>query len=161
MKYLLFVYYPEGEKTEDDIHQIATELSPIVDSDEIKYVYGPSHVIFNFVTEMSQSELSIYVDIMTEDTSYFKYVLIPTPKTISSNMEPEHLKHLIQVNGENNEDHDSSSNFIEFLKENFGKHNSNICNLTIDEILEKIKEKGVESLTKEEKEKLDNYSQSI
>jgi NifU-like protein involved in Fe-S cluster formation len=27
MKYLLFVYYSEGEKTEDDIHQIAEELS--------------------------------------------------------------------------------------------------------------------------------------
>jgi hypothetical protein len=61
MKYLLFVYYSEGEKTEDEIHQIATELSPIVDSDEIKYVYGPAHVVFNFMTEMSLDELSIYV----------------------------------------------------------------------------------------------------
>jgi hypothetical protein len=76
MKYLLFVYYSEGEKTEEEIHQIATELSPIVDSDEIKYVYGPSHVVFNFVTEMSQSELSMYVDIITEDIGYFKYILI-------------------------------------------------------------------------------------
>ena len=66
MKYLLFIYYSEGEKTEDDIYQIAEELAPIVDSDEIKYVYGPSHVVFNFVTEMSQSELSMYVDIITE-----------------------------------------------------------------------------------------------
>lgn len=161
MKYLLFVYYSEGEKTEDDIHQIATELAPIVDSDEIKYVYGPSHVVFNFITEMSQSELSIYVDIITEDVGYFKYILIPTPKVIMSNMEPEHLKHLMEVNGENDDSGDVSTNFIEFLKESFASSNQNGCNLTIDEILEKIKDNGVGSITKEEKEKLDNYSQSI
>ena len=161
MKYLLFVYYSEGEKTEDDIHQIAEELSPIVDSDEIKYVYGPSHVVFNFVTEMSQSELSMYVDIITEDIGYFKYILIPTPKVIASNMEPEHLKHLMEVNGQNEDSGDVSPNFIEFLKESFGGSNHSVCNLTIDEILEKIKDQGVQSLTKEEKEKLDNYSQSI
>ena len=161
MKYLLFIYYSEGEKTEDEIHQIATELSPIVDSNEIKYVYGPAHVVFNFMTEMSLDELSIYVDIITEDTTHFKYIIIPTPKAISSNMEPEHLKHLMEVYGESEEDGEMSSNFIEFLKESFSGSNHSICYLTIDEILEKIKDQGVQSLTKEEKEKLDNYSQSI
>ena len=47
------------------------------------------------------------------------------------------------------------------MKESLGERNQSICYLTIDEILEKIKENGVDSLTKEEKEKLDNYSQSI
>ena len=161
MKYLLFVYYSEGEKTEEEIHQIASELAPIVDSDEIKYVDGPTHVVLNFVTEMSQSELSIYVDIMTEDIGDFRYILIPTPKSVSSNMEPEHLKHLLDIKGQYDEDNVVSTNFIDFLKESLGERNQSICYLTIDEILEKIKENGVDSLTKEEKEKLDNYSQSI
>jgi hypothetical protein len=161
MKYLLFVYYSEGEKTEDEIHQIATELSPIVDSDAIKYVYGPAHVVFNFMTEMSIDELSTYVEIITEDTMYFKYIIIPTPKVIASNMEPEHLGHLMDVYGENEEDGETSPNFIEFLKESFEATNPNICSLTIDEILEKIKQTGVGSLSAQEKEKLDNYSQSI
>ena len=161
MKYLLFVYYSEGEKTEDEIHQIATVLSPIVDSNEIKYVYGPAHVVFNFMTEMSLDELSIYVEIITEDVGYFKYILIPTPKAISSNMEPEHLSHLMEVYGENEEEGEVSPNFIEFLKESFASTNLNVCSLTIDEILEKIKQTGVGSLTTQEKEKLDKYSQSI
>ena len=63
MKYLLFVYHNENQK-KDDFQKIATELSPIVDSEDIKYIYGPTHVVFNFITEMSQGELSIYVDIL-------------------------------------------------------------------------------------------------
>jgi hypothetical protein len=161
MKYLLFAYYSEGDKTEDQIHEIAQELSPIVESDEIKYVYGPSHVVFNFITEMSLEELSIYVDIVIEETGPFKYILIPTPKQIMSNMETEHLLHLMQVKGDYNEEGEISPNFIEFLKESFAGTNPNVCSLTIDEILEKIKQTGVGSLTTQEKEKLDNYSQSI
>jgi hypothetical protein len=160
MKYLLFAYYSEGEKTEEEIHKIAEELAPIVDSDEIKYVYGPSHVVFNFITEMSLEELSIYVDIVIEETGPFKYILIPTPKQIASNMDPEHLEHLMQVRGDNDEG-EISPNFIEFLKESFAGTNPNVCSLTIDEILEKIKQTGVGSLSTQEKEKLDNYSQSI
>jgi hypothetical protein len=161
MKYLLFAYYSEGDKTEDQIHEIAQELSPIVESDEIKYVYGPSHVVFNFITEMSIGELSIYIDIVIEETGPFKYILIPTPKQIMSNMETEHLLHLMQVKGDYNEEGEISPNFIEFLKESFAGTNPNVCSLTIDEILEKIKQNGVGSLSIQEKEKLDNYSQSI
>jgi hypothetical protein len=163
MKYLLFVYYLEGEKSEGDINQIASELSPIVDSDEIKYVFGPSHAVYNFATEMVQPELSIYIDILQEDIGEFKYILVPTPKVITSNMEPEHLQHLMNVNGiyGNDDDLTSGVNFIEFLKENMGIKNKDVCYLSVDQILEKIKESGMKSLTIEEKEKLDNYSQTI
>jgi hypothetical protein len=159
MKYLLFVYHNENQK-KDDFQKIATELSPIVDSEDIKYIYGPTHVVFNFITEMSQGELSIYVDMMSEEMGDFKYILTPTPKTISSNMDPEHLKHLMDVRSTNDED-EPSMYFLDFLKENFGDINKSVCNLSIDEILDKIKEKGIQSLSKQEKDKLDNYSQSI
>jgi hypothetical protein len=110
---------------------------------------------------MSLEELSIYVDIVIEETGPFKYILIPTPKQIMSNMETEHLLHLMQVKGDYNEEGEISPNFIEFLKESFAGTNPNVCSLTIDEILEKIKQTGVGSLTTQEKEKLDKYSQSI
>jgi hypothetical protein len=161
MKYLLFVYYSEDDKSEDEIQTIASELSPIVDSDEIKYVFGPSHAIFNFATEMSLEELSYYVDIIIEETEPFKYVLIPTPNHIVSNMETEHLVHLMSVYGENEEYSEVSPNFIELIKESFSSTNLNVCFLSVDEILEKIKKTGVGSLSTQEKEKLDKYSQSI
>jgi hypothetical protein len=66
----------------------------------------------------------------------------------------------MEVRGDNDEG-EMSPNFIEFLKESFAATNPNVCTLTIDEILEKIKKSGVTSLTSQEKEKLDNYSQSI
>lgn len=161
MKYLLFVYYLEGEKSEDDVNQIASELSPIVDSDEIKYVFGPSHAVYNFATEMVHPELSIYLDIMQEDIGEFKYILVPTPKVVTSNMDPEHLEHLMNVNGGYEDESMNGVSFIEFLKENMGIQDNEICYLSVDQILEKIKESGITSLTTKEKEKLDNYSQSI
>ncbi len=159
MKYLLFVYYSEDDKSEDEIETIASELSPIVDSDEIKYVFGPSHAIFNFATEMVHPELSIYIDILQEEIGEFKYVLIPTPKTITSNMDPKHLNHLMSVKSDS-DNYLPNLNFIDLLKENIFGNNIG-CYLTIDEILEKIKKTGVSSLTSPEKEKLDKYSQSI
>jgi hypothetical protein len=39
--------------------------------------------------------------------------------------------------------------------------NKSTCNLTIDEILDKISQKGINSLTKAEKDKLDKYSGEI
>jgi hypothetical protein len=35
------------------------------------------------------------------------------------------------------------------------------CDLTIDELLDKISDKGINSLTEEEKNKLDEYSKTI
>ena len=42
----------------------------------------------------------------------------------------------------------------EFLK-------NQICDLTLDEILDKISQNGIESLTRPEKDKLDEYSKQI
>ena len=50
---------------------------------------------------------------------------------------------------------------IELIKESFSSTNLNVCFLSVDEILEKIKKTGVGSLSTQEKEKLDKYSQSI
>jgi hypothetical protein len=158
MKYLLFIYYLEGEKTEDEIIEIAEELSPIIDSGEIKFIFGPSHAVYNFTSEMVQDELTIYVDILQEDVGEFKYILLPTPNEISSNMPKENLEHLMDIKGDIN---DGMETFIQLIKDFKEKVKIDSCDLTIDQILEKIKEMGVSSLTLQEKEKLDNYSQSI
>jgi hypothetical protein len=36
-----------------------------------------------------------------------------------------------------------------------------VCTLTIDELLDKINDQGINSLTEEEKNKLDEYSKTI
>jgi hypothetical protein len=50
---------------------------------------------------------------------------------------------------------DDEINFVVNFKEN------NQCDLTIDEILDKINDCGIESLSKSEKTKLEIYSKSI
>ena len=54
----------------------------------------------------------------------------------------------------------------EFIKNylssvDYKKKNEDICTLTVDEILDKITDNGINSLTKSEKNKLDEYSKNV
>ena len=46
------------------------------------------------------------------------------------------------------------------LIRNFG-HRKEICNLTLDDLLDKMVDQGVNSLTEVEKQKLEEYSKSL
>ena len=177
MKYLLFIYPCDDnwDPTESN-EKIATDLSIISKSDEIKFVYGESHSIFHFDSTLSQSETNDYVELIKDDLSDFMYVLVQTPKTITSNMEQDHLEHLLKLNKRGRKPKSNpikdtlSKNHPEFdilklMEENSKKAmeflNNQVCNLTIDEILDKITDQGINSLTRAEKDKLDEYSKQI
>jgi hypothetical protein len=167
MKYTLFIYSCEDEWNGEVINKkIANELMPIVKSDALKYIFGDKHSIFHFESELPQAELEIYVDIVNQDNeSEFMYVLLQTSKKMSSNMDPNHLKHLTtlktpktkknQIKGKISEIM-GDEEIAEFLRKTV--YDNIPTDLTVDEILDKIHEKGIESLTISEKQKLDNYS---
>ena len=95
MKYLLFVYpcNDTWDKKETNL-KIAEEISRISKSDDIAFVYGDNHTIFHFDSDMCQPELTIYIDLIYDESPDFMYVLVQTSKTITSNMLPAHLEHL-------------------------------------------------------------------
>ena len=99
MKYLLFVYpcNDTWDKKETNL-KIAEELSTISKSDDITFVYGDNHAIFHFDSDMCQPELTIYIDLIYDESPDFMYVLVQTSKTITSNMLPAHLEHLKKLN---------------------------------------------------------------
>jgi hypothetical protein len=123
---------------------------------------------------MSQPELSIFVDLIREDCSDFMYVLLQSSKSVSSNMNPEHLEHLLKVNKRGRKPkienpvkklfgrEDFIIDLNEHIKNNHEKvedfYKNNVCDLTLDEILDKITDQGIDSLTRAEKDKLDEYS---
>ena len=180
MKYLLFVYPcdTEWDSKNDNLH-VAGELSTIIKSDEIKYIFGETHSIFHFESEMNQAELSIYVDLIMEETPTFMYVLCQTSKTITSNMDGKQLNDFLSINKKGRKkkkDNPIVNFFKKTTQEEFSKYTTALMDeqnkkledylsvttteLTIDEILDKIHSKGLDSLTKAEREKLDDYSKN-
>lgn len=178
MKYLLFVYpcNDTWDKQENNL-KIAEELSTISKSDDITYVFGDNHTIFHFESDMCQAELTIYVDLIYEEVPEFMYVLVQTTKSMTSNMLPKHLEHLKKLNKKGRKpktknrvkeifmDKKPIFDIKKFMKEHSARVEefvkNQICDLTLDEILDKILSHGIESLTRAEKDKLDEYSKQI
>ena len=178
MKYLLFVYPCEDTWDENVSNvEIASEIATISKSDNIKYVYGESHTIFHFDSELSSSEVAEFVESLKEEIGDFMFVLLQGYKSIESNMPTESLESLLKINkrGRTPRKPNRLKNIFGTGTEGFDikkfmdEHNvrvldflkNNTCDLTIDEILDKIIEQGINSLTKEEKDKLDNHSREI
>jgi hypothetical protein len=178
MKYLLFVYPCDENWNKDKTNiEIAEEIGKISKSDEIKFVYGDNHTIFHFDSEMSQPELTIYVDLIHNDTPDFMYVLTQNTKGITSNMIEGQLDYLMKINKKGRKP--KSTNRIKeifinnkptfdvkkFMEENNARVEeflkNQICDLSLDEILDKISSQGIDSLTRSEKDKLDEYSKQI
>ena len=107
----------------------------------------------------------------------FMYVLVQTSKLLTSNMDPEHLEHLQKKSKRGRKPKKesplkklfSSEDSVFDVKKFMEEHNerveefyiNQVCDLTLDEILDKISQNGMDSLTRTEKDKLDEYSKQI
>ena len=182
MKYLIFLY-PHDKNWDKDVHnlEIAEELTTIVTSDEIKFVFGEKHTIFHSETGLSKPEIQIFLDLLLQEMPLFMYVIVENTKGICSNMDESNLDDLLKINkrGRKPKQNSRIKNFFKkdieqglydidwatILKKDgymFFKDQTkeDICDLTIDEILEKIYDQGIDSLTNAEKSKLDEYSKN-
>ena len=172
MKYLLFVYPCNDNWDETESNQkFANELVQIIKDEKLKFVYGESHSIFNFESDMSQSEVEGYVNLIKDDVPDFMYVLVQNAKNVSSDMEKSNFEHLMgkKKRGRKpkvtNQIPKLSFDVAAFLEEHRKKVDeflkNNVCDLTLDEILDKIIDQGIDSLTRAEKDKLDEYSKQV
>ena len=81
MKYLLFVYPCNDNWDETESNQkFAHELVHIIKEEQLKFVYGESHSIFNFESNLSQSEVEEYVNLITALTAEKGVYLIKVPE---------------------------------------------------------------------------------
>lgn len=177
MKYLMLVYgESDAMDSETVTTKIAKELQPIAMSDQIKYIYGDGNAIFHFESELKFGEMSIYCDILVEEFQDFMYVLIPFNGMMSSNTGEDRIKHLLDVNvgtkpinkniiEVDNVLMDETKIFDMFISI-VNADNSIIettqkeemCNMSLDDILDKMIDQGSDSLTKLERKKLEEYS---
>ena len=168
-KYLLIVF---GEfKSKDICEDIAVTISPIVDSPHLKFQHIKGNLIFHFASEVSHEEIHDYINGVLYGFSDM-FILTQCNDKMSLHMPEDVQKHLFNLDYDDdsiemNVDMNRIKNNLDFMEEeeNFvalllDEVRSRITEPTLDQILEKITSKGVESLSMFEKDVLDNYSKN-
>ena len=167
MNYLLFIFYEETtENTEEKTQEIAFEVSKEMTSNEAKLISGEKNAIIHFSSDLHIEYVSEWVNVIFNDLDSPQYFLIPKPNKTSSNIPKDHLDYLLSLKKTRKQKPKQKKEFNFFDNDPFDflnliKNFNECCNLTLDELLDKIIDSGLASLTKLEKQKLDEYSQSI
>jgi hypothetical protein len=175
--YMLFIY-GDFIDSENLIQELCAQFLPLVTSPYLKYTYGEFGVVLHFRSDELFSELKEYVDMVLNEITE-QYFLMETTENYDIKMPKKLKKDFLNIDGDTkkeetktgtinvdtviNERREELKNFtFEFLMpEDFiplnQMMNAEIQYPTVDEILDKISEKGIETLTEKEKEILDNY----
>jgi hypothetical protein len=176
MNYLLFVYYNDTiENTEEKTNEIGVQVSDMMSSKEIKFMFGDHHAVFNFSSNLSIEDMGEYIHIIADEIGGFEFFLTPKPRKLYSNFPEDNLKHLLSLKSSkgkkdkpevkqklrtNNIGGGEKFFDLSELILNFGRQKE-VCNLTLDQLLDKIVDQGADSLTELEKQKLEEYSKSL
>jgi hypothetical protein len=165
-KYLLTVFFEKT--TPQELTKIALGLAPMVDSFDIKYsMVGDNASIFQFNSEVESENLQDFiVGLLYEFSDTF--VLTDITDKNSVKMTENLSQYLLDTNGKEvviNESfknlldeenmHENAQEFISILLEEI----ENVApRPSLNDILDKIVDRGMDSLTELEKQYLDEYS---
>ena len=155
-------------ESEEVCKDIALSITPIVDSPNLKFQHAKGVLIFHFASEVDQQEIYDYVcGILFGITESF--ILTEMTDKVSVSMSKENKEHLFDL--ENNtgdmkikmnmddvyefSDDESGEDYVALILEDLKKK---VKKPTLDQLLEKIKLSGVNSLSIFEKETLESYS---
>ena len=169
-KYLLTIF---GDFKSDAIcKEIAIALTPVVDSPNLKFQFTKGVLIFHFASEMDMSDIHEYLE-MTSYDLYESFILSEYTDKVSVFMTEENKKHLFNLdkndtnngielvltpkNGIQYMDEDEDDEFVALLLNEVKK---NLKTPTLDQLLDKIKSEGVESLTQYEMGLLESHSKN-
>lgn len=171
MDYVLFAF---GDYTkEDPIIDLIVDFVSQISSNEVKFQYGDSGIIVSFKTIKTSDEIVEFFETnLTKLTAMF-FVFPVTDNSIMS-MDTEIYDHLFEKTDKKSEG--SSFNFVSDMTDipEFQDGDMTSLNklfdmllkplevkkraLTLNELLDKISEKGINSLTNDEKNQLDEYA---
>lgn len=158
-----------GDFKDDNLcKEIALSIAPIVDSPQLKFNHTKGGIIFHFASEVSQEEIYDYLlaslmdmcssFILTENTDKVSLYL---PTTVEKHLldlenEGEDVEMKININQiRTTEELQRDEEFVALLLEEVKR---SVKKPTLDQILDKINQKGLSSLSKFEKDILDDYS---
>ena len=174
--YMLFIF-GDFDEQENLATNLSSQLLTVVSSPFLKFTYGEYGVVFHFRSKEVFSDLKEYIDMgMSEITE--QYFLMEVTKNVDIKMPRKLKKDFLNIDGEEKKKENKTGeinvesklrerkeelrNFtFEFLMptdfNQMVQKNEPDYLPTVDEILDKISEKGIDSLTETEKEILDNY----
>lgn len=178
-EYLLFIFgnFDEFENLAEDI---SGQFLPAVSSSFLKFTYGQFGVVYHFRSNETFSDLKEYVNMVLNELTD-QYFLIELSNKYDINMDKKIKKDFMNIDGDNKKDeiknitidvdaekekrlNELKSLSFDFMMPIFDtKYLNNkeedviYKEPSVDEILDKITETGIESLTEEEKSILDNY----
>lgn len=180
-KYMLFVF---GEfKTEDDIIQeLLAEFAGVIESNYMKFIFSPHSFIAHFSSKLSFEDLKIHTD-QVLSFQVEQYFLTEIGTDFAVGMNPDLMEGLFDLDSLNedkkhitmktilgNMSSNGDNELMQFLK-NLPEILNNVIDedfmdvlssqekvVTLDDVLDKITEQGIENLTKQEKEILENYA---
>ena len=169
-KYLLTIF---GSFEEKDCITIANNLQPIVDSQNLKFQYRDNVIIVHFGSEFLLDDIHEFIKMTDEvEETFDMFILSEFNDTVSVHMtdgtdeqlfdldeETENID-MVKVTPkgkfENYYDEDNENDIALVLLNEIKK---NLNTPSLDQLLDKMVEHGVDSLTPYEKAILDNYSQ--
>jgi hypothetical protein len=158
-------------KQEDLLSEIALTITPIVDSPHLKFQSSNGALIFHFASEVAQEEIHDYVQ-----GSLFglidSFILVEYTDKVSVCMTKELKDHLFDLENEsdgvsininmnhikNNTDFMEDEEDDDFVALLLNQVKEKVKKPSLDYILDKIANKGMDSLSQFEKDTLDLYS---
>ncbi len=170
-KYLLTVF---GNFTSEKCNEIAQLMEPLIDSENLKFYFRSGSIIFYFGSNFQLIDVHDFLD-MISDELFDTFILTEHNETVTVFMTDEMKEHLFNLEEESGEmvidlipnnkaqsiyDEDEDEDDISTILMNQIKKNlQNIQSPSLDELLDKVSEQGIESLTEFELKTLNNYSQ--
>jgi len=164
MNYLLTVF-GKCENQDDFIKTLSQDVIAMCDSGNVKYYYGPESALITFKSSESLESMSEFLNSIYGESDLV-YILLPyeTDK-LSFKMDSEISKHLFnsKINDKKQSVNEEFDSLVQSLLGKELHHTTESkCKpekeLSLDEILDKINDKGISSLTKKELSLLNNYS---
>ena len=185
-KYILFVF-AKNDNPKEFTEQIAEELCVISDTPNLNFYFGPESSVFTISTLDSHEDVKDYVD-MILGVGDIMYVLLPytsdnlsygLPKKISEHLFNDGISDFMSEKSNNSytEEFEVRKMIQDKIRDNF---NLNVDNFdfeydedewtdideikikqrtpSLDDLLEKIKDKGLNSLTEKELSQLNKYA---
>lgn len=169
MKKFFLILFGDFE-SEGICKEIAIDVSPIVDSPHLKFNHTSGSIVFHFASEVTKEEIFDYllVTLMDKCTSM---ILTENTDNVSVYFPTKVEKHLLDLETESEdvemkininqlrspEELERDEEFVALLLEEVKK---SVKKPSLDQILDKINKKGFDSLSKFEKDVLDEYSKN-
>ena len=167
-KYLLVVF--EDFSNPATVSKLIVGMTPIVDSPQLKLHHNGNSIVLHFATEVLQEDLTAFIEGIFYGVSDY-HILTEYTDKVSVSMSEDLKAHLLNL--EDMTEYSSPTNSgYSITDENFQENAEEFVNLlldefhtevkvpTLNELLDKINDKGIKSLTQFEKEILDNYSKN-